>query len=370
MINRVLILTLLFVSYSYLQTTSTTPTTALESVLSMDVNLDGDTSDTVYLISNLSELLWISERAYNDDTWAYQKIFLQTADIDASETKYWDDYVSGDDSDGNDYNDPNDSSSAGANEGWFPISYEGSFRGFYNGNYHRIIGLTITRSSNNDPIGFISKMEGYGSNLESGIVRLGLIDCNYTVSSSSGGDYIGGIVGSVYTFNKTIKLDELFFEGKIIDLNERHYVGGLFGGFTPFESSGEITNSYSNVEITAYKGGGLVGRLSSGKLKNVYSRGTITGDGSTFKLGGLAAYTIPNIDNVSIKYAYSSVKFINASSPGAIAEETAEEFDGTGPEKGFFENIYYNSDYGIEPFDTKDSKKNLKPLHRNLRLRQ
>jgi gliding motility-associated-like protein len=322
----------------------------------MDVNLDGDTSDTVYLISNLSELLWISERAYNDDTWAYQKIFLQTADIDASETAFWDD--NDDDSDGKNYNDTNDANSSGANEGWFPISYKGSFRGFYNGNYHRIIGLTITRSSNSDPIGFISEMKGWGSNLESGIVRLGLIDGNYTVSSSSGGDYVGGIVGSVYTYHKTIKLDELFFEGKIIDLNERHYVGGLMGQFTPFDSSGEITNSYSNIEITARKGGGLIGTLSSGKLKNVYSRGTITGDGSTYKLGGLTAHTTPNIDDVSIKYAYSSVNFVNASSPGAIAEQTFDEYDGTGPEKGFFENIYYNSDYGIEPFDTKDSTDN------------
>ena len=146
LINRVLVLTLLFVAYSYSQTTSTTPATDLESALSMDVNLDGDTSDTVYLISNLSELLWISEKAYNDDTWAYQKIFLQTADIDASETAFWDD--NDDDSDGKNYNDTNDADRSGANEGWFPISYEGSFRGFYNGNYHRIIGL----SPNNSPI--------------------------------------------------------------------------------------------------------------------------------------------------------------------------------------------------------------------------
>lgn len=342
--------------FGYTQTTSSIPATASETTLNLDVNLDGDTSDTVYLISNLNELLWISEQAYSDDNWAYQKIFLQTADIDASETAFWDD--NDDDADGKNYNDTNDANSSGANEGWFPISYKGTFRGFYNGNYHRIIGLTISRSSNNDPIGFISEMNGWGSNLESGIVRLGLIDGNYTISSSSGGDYVGGIVGSVYTYHKTIKLDELFFEGKIIDLNERHYVGGLMGQFTPFDSSGEITNSYSNIEITAGKGGGLIGTLSSGKLKNVYSRGTITGDGSTYKLGGLTAFTTPNIDDVSIKYAYTSVNFVNASSPGAIAEQTDDEYDGNGPEKGFFENIYYNSDYGIEPFDTKDTTDN------------
>ncbi len=68
----------------------------------------------------------------------------------------------------------------------------------------------------------------------------------------------------------------------------------------------------------------------------MYSRGTITGDGSTYKLGGLTAFTT-NIDDVSIKYAYTSVNFVNASSPGAIAEQTDDEYDGNGPEKGFFE---------------------------------
>jgi hypothetical protein len=109
--------------------------------------------------------------------------------------------------------------------------------------------------------------------------------------------------------------------------------------------------------MTAYKGGGLIGFIDSGNLKNVYSRGTITGDGSTYKLGGISAYTTPNIDNVSIKYAYTSVNFVNASSPGAIVEETQDEYGGQ-LEKGFFENIYYNSDYGFEPFDTKDTTDN------------
>ena len=354
--------TLFVLNICFSQTTSSTPTTVLESTLDSnlgkDVNLDGDTSDTVYLISSLSELLWITETVSNSvSTWSQGKIFLQTEDIDASETKYWDD--SDDNGDGNAYDDPNDSTSLGTNEGWRPIGYGDSqgFEGFYNGNYHRIIGLTLNRLSNNDPIGFISEMRGYGNDLESGIVKLGFIGGNYTISSTSGGSYIGGVVGRVYTFIKTIKLDELFFEGEIIDLNERHYVGGLIGTFTPFDISGEITNSYSDIEITAYTGGGLIGFIDSGNLKNVYSRGTITGDGSTYKLGGISAYTTPNIDNVSIKYAYTSVNFVNASSPGAILEETRDEFGGQ-LEKGFFENIYYNSDYGFEPFDTKDTTDN------------
>jgi hypothetical protein len=142
--------------------------------------------DTVYLISSLSELLWITEnvRVYGS-AWSRDKVFLQTEDIDASETKYWDD--ADDNPDGNNYNDPNDSNTNGNNEGWYPIGYKDQgFEGFYNGNYHRIIGLTLNRSSNNDPIGFISEMKGYGNDLESGIVKLGFIGGNYNISSSSG----------------------------------------------------------------------------------------------------------------------------------------------------------------------------------------
>ena len=61
----------------------------------MDVNLDGATSSNtvVYLISNLGELLWLSENVNSGSNWSKDKVFLQTEDIDASETKYWDDYV-------------------------------------------------------------------------------------------------------------------------------------------------------------------------------------------------------------------------------------------------------------------------------------
>ena len=85
--------TLFVLNICFSQTTSSTPTTALESELNIDVNLDGNTSSstTVYLISDLSELLWFSENVSRVSNWSRGKVFLQTEDIDASETKYWDD---------------------------------------------------------------------------------------------------------------------------------------------------------------------------------------------------------------------------------------------------------------------------------------
>ena len=96
--------TLFILNISFSQKTSTVPQTATESStvggLDMDVNLDGDKNDTVYLISNLSELYWIQEKIESDPggNWSRGMIFLQTEDIDASPTKFWDD-------NNNDYND-------------------------------------------------------------------------------------------------------------------------------------------------------------------------------------------------------------------------------------------------------------------------
>ena len=94
-------------------------------------------SGGVYQISNLAELLWLSE---NSSTTAS---FELTADIDASSTQHWD--YNDDDSDGNRYNDANDVTTlAGTNEGWPPIStLDGAFKGSFNGNGYTISGLTI-----------------------------------------------------------------------------------------------------------------------------------------------------------------------------------------------------------------------------------
>ncbi|MGC6479928.1 MAG: hypothetical protein ACON42_06090, partial [Flavobacteriaceae bacterium] len=325
-----------------------TPTLTTEASLGKDVNLDGDTSDPVYLITNLAELLWISEQSENSSSWADGKVFLQTQDIDASPTRYWDD------------DDQNDFSAAGNNEGWLPIGFNGTFDGFYNGDYNKIIGLTINRTSN-DPLGFIAQIYGQSVDDQAGVVRLGIIDGKYTIKKGSGSGYerIGGVIGRAYTIFGTAKLTDMFFEGEIKDISTSggYQIGGLIGEFVPFDPSGAVENSYSNVQATGYRGGGLIGRFSSGAIKNVYARGSFTkGNGGEYAFGGIAESTTPNIDDISIKYAYSSVDFINISTNkiGAIAEESDEEYDGTGPEKGYFNNIYFNSDFGFDAFHVKD----------------
>jgi len=72
------------------------------------------TSGDPYLITGLDDLSWLTRHSSKWD-----KYYRQTANIDATETQYWDD--ADDDSDGDKYNDIYDGTSTGNNEGFSPI---------------------------------------------------------------------------------------------------------------------------------------------------------------------------------------------------------------------------------------------------------
>ena len=87
------------------------------------------TATDPYLISSLNELYWVSEQTFSTLDWSDGKYFLQTKDIDASDTTNW-------------------------NNGWIPIGGRDSqtladndnykrFKGIYNGNNHSISYLYI-----------------------------------------------------------------------------------------------------------------------------------------------------------------------------------------------------------------------------------
>ena len=328
-----------FCSFVKGQTTTVTPTISSESSLSLDVNLDGDTVDDVYLISTLGELLWIQEQIQNEDpvNWSIGKIFLQTADIDASPTKFWDD--SDDDTDGNSYNDPNDSNSNGNNEGWYPIAFELSrnFHGFYNGDYHRIISLHINRNTTND-IGFISKMDVPDSG--AGIVRLGFVNGSYTIGGDS--KNIGGVVAK-YWSRAGNKFSEVFFEGQITNQGSATYVGGLIGYYYASITDSPVTNSYANVNFigAGSKIGGLFGRQSSGSSKNVYARGTFDPNGDiNFDFGGLVGNAVDNTFDYKLEYGYSAFEINNV-----VTDDKAYTIvgdDDNGGHAGYFTNLYHD----------------------------
>jgi hypothetical protein len=339
--------TLFILNICFSQTTSSTPRTALESELNIDVNLDGNTSSstTVYLISDLSELLWISEQVRdNGSSWSQQKVFLQTADIDASETEYWDD-------DGG-YDDPEDITSAGANQGWYPIGLENQFNGFYNGDRHRILNLHINRSITNLTnryIGLFGHLGSYNvSGHKLGVVRLGIINGFYKINSSYSQAQVGGIIGSSTGSSQIKILSDLFFEGTI-DCSQSTaggYLGGILGEFIVYNEF-ILKNSYFKGELngsTDFNTGGILGRSNGMSIENCFAKGKIIGN-YVFNAGIVATNTNSvNSDGNSLKNLYSAISFYNTdgddliNSPIGIASYDSDE---PSPE---LDNIYWDSD--------------------------
>ena len=324
--------------------TASVPTLTTESSLGRDINLDGDQSDQVYLISNLKELLWLSEKTATGSSWSANKIFLQTADIDATPTQYWDD------------DDNDDFSAAGNNEGWKPLGGIGSsnnFYGFYNGDYHRIIGLKMNReTSGSENLGFIGKLS-YSSGSRFGIARLGFIDLDYIVKVTTSNGYVAGVIG--YSFpsgGSVMMVSDLFVEGNIdttSSTDEEEAVGGIFGNFVGSSVSG-IEKSYFNGTISSYDPSygpaGIGGRVNGMSVNNCFARGTIKVTNTTnwWSIAGLIGYSsnstsasAPRIEN-----SYAAVRVENSSSVNQNRAPLGWVTSYSGKPDAQFENIYWD----------------------------
>ncbi|MCH1517023.1 MAG: DUF285 domain-containing protein, partial [Flavobacteriaceae bacterium] len=297
------------------------------------------TSSDPYLISSLANLLKVTE----DSTYWAQGVYLQqTADIDASETQYWDD--NDDNSDGNDYNDLNDGNSSGDNEGWLPIAtsdYQG-FRANYDGGYYRIIGLTFDRDTN-DNVGFVADSRG---GVNAGIFSIGLLEANFTVNTTSSLHEVGGIIGKIANSSSDFNLDEVFFEGTITIAGGStvSYIGGIVGSVTASGGS-KLTSSYFYGTITSPSNGsqligGLIGNNYGYGIENSYFRGKIIGKGSGYtNIGAISFQGNPNSNNHDIKNVYLSCTFedISGSNVGYLVGNAQ-----SGTYKANYTNVYYD----------------------------
>ncbi|MDD4961525.1 MAG: GLUG motif-containing protein, partial [Candidatus Marinimicrobia bacterium] len=221
----------------------------------------GDGSEgNPYQIATLANLRWLSE---NSDKWASGICFIQTADIDASETQYWNDGV-----------------------GFSPIgNSDTKFEGNYNGSGHTISGLFINRPDESY-IGLF----GYTSGSE--IKNLGISDVNITCNESSGslvgynssssiikcyskgnisgkGSFVGGLVGS----NSNSTISGSYSTGNVT--SESFTIGGLIGYNSNFSN---IEYCFSSCNVTGRSTiGGLIGSNNSSTVNNSYSFGNATG---------------------------------------------------------------------------------------------
>ena len=136
------------------------------------------TSSDPYLISNLEEYSWLSQKPSG-----WSAYYEQTDDIDASRTQYWDDLD--DNNDGDRHNDNKDTSSEGSNDGFSPIGTSSTkFTGTYDGQGYTVKSLYIDRK-NESGVGLFGTT-GRGAK----ITDLGVVNADV-----NGGYAVGGVLG-------------------------------------------------------------------------------------------------------------------------------------------------------------------------------
>ncbi|MBU0472543.1 MAG: T9SS type A sorting domain-containing protein [Bacteroidetes bacterium] len=265
----------------------------------VEPTLGDGTLGNPWQIENLQNLYWIAESSSR-----WHDNYIQTADIDASETSTW--------FDGN---------------GWPPIGGGTtpltSFAGTYNGQSHSIDGLTIDRGSTNYVGLFGSTYEAEISNLDltnSDITghRFTAVVIGYNTRSdlswiTTSGDiigaeiYTGGLVGN-NTTNSNI--NNCSSGGTVTGNNN---TGGLVGNN---ESECVIDGSNSTCTVSGnYYVGGLAGTNQiNSTITNCSSTGTVTGTGNY--VGGFVGDLHSN-SNITKSYSKSSV-YGNGDSHGGL----------------------------------------------------
>ncbi len=185
------------------------------------------TSADPYQIATLDNLYWLSQTSS-----AWSSYFIQTANIDASNTKTWD-----------------------SGNGFSPIGNSTTnFTGYYYGKDHYINGLYIHRTSS-------SYIGLFGYTFASTIDSLEIINADI-----NGAKYVGALVG-YSSYSSTI--DYCYSTGSVH--GGTSYIGGLVGyNLSP------ITNCYSGCNISGLMYlGGLVG-LTSNPISYCYATGNVT----------------------------------------------------------------------------------------------
>ena len=248
------------------------------------------TQTNPYQISNLANLRWLSENGYEAGAWT-NKYFVQTANIDASETVNWNN-----------------------GDGLIPIgSYDFPFQGYYNGGQYTITNLFISTPFTGLFLAYETALFGFITNsvienivLENAYVSgytcvAGVVgtayysiieNCSISGIVTSHGNlqlmsYVGGIVAVLDT--TTVK--NCISTVRVVSLSEYltlfNAVGGIVGA--AWRSTIEDCTSYGDVSDEDYAGyvGGVVGYLVFGStVKNSSAFGNISAIGEEVQFAG------------------------------------------------------------------------------------
>ena len=248
------------------------PTVATTRILTSDIlpPQGTGTESNPFLIENLGNLLWV---ALSPDQW--DKFYLQTTDIDASETSEW--WYNG--------------------NGWLPIGTQDiPFTGYYDGNNYVITNLVINRPTN--------QYQGFFGWNNGTIVNLGLVNADITDHGSRAGILAG--------INNLGNIDNCYSTGSIKTNSADGRIGGLVGW-----NNSEISNSWSSADVNSLGSlnGGLVGSNNGGTVINCYATGNVTG---STHVGGLAG-GVQNSAIIENSFATGNVSGQNAYYVGGLS---------------------------------------------------
>lgn len=224
------------------------------------------TSGDPYIIATLNNLYWVTQNSLSWD-----KYFEQSADIDASETMYWD-----------------------GGEGFSPIGTTALpyFTGNYNGNGHKITNLYINRETEAN--------QGLFGICSGAVISNLTVETAYIRGSNNSGILIG------YSHTTTISncnvTGSVYGEDCVGAIAGRMEYGSITGGYSTGYVSGDsraggvVGNAYNasfnkcfsvgNVEAITSAVGGFIGRSAANTITNCYSFGNVScdvgmGDGET-----------------------------------------------------------------------------------------
>jgi hypothetical protein len=206
------------------------------------------TASDPYQIANLDNLYWVTQ---NSSSW--NKDFIQTADIDATNTSSWD-----------------------GNAGFTPIGNSTTpFTGNYNGQGTVISHLFISRSGT-DKVGLFGVVSG------AEIKRLGITSAQIT-----GKNYVGAVAG-ISSLGDSTTISNCYISGTVTGST---YVGGLTG-LNQFPAA--LENCGSTATVTGNQNvGGLAGYNSS-TINDCYATGLVT---AHLGGGGLVGGVPPSVTN-------------------------------------------------------------------------
>jgi hypothetical protein len=281
-------------------------------------NFNGEGTEAIpYEIASLDELKELSEAPY-----LWDRYFIQTADIDATETNTWNSITVA----------TSDTTSIEFAQGFSPIGSQSSwFTGSYDAQGFSISNLYINReeTSNVGLFGYISKVSISNLSLNScsitGAANTGAL-LGYGVSSTitacnsmgsvTGASYAGGLVGNISS--STLK-----FCNNSGSISGSSYLGGLVGNAvsTTIDSCFAI----ANVSGWSYLGG-LVGS-ATGTITDSYTTGTASGSGYVGGLVGSCTAAVKNCNaNVNVSatasYSYAGGLIGNISSTSGTVESS------------------------------------------------